>query len=81
MKNRDQYAYPICTTEHTGFTPTYEKIFTTVVDGGLTKREMFAMHAMQGLITAHPNWTPETIAKSAIRRADELLKQLEPKNK
>lgn len=59
---------------------------------GLTKREMFAMAAMQGILssldknanggndTFHVNdgWTEATrIAKDAINCADELLKQLE----
>lgn len=58
---------------------------------GLTKREMFAMAAMQGLIsqasssiessdkyTCNGGWVnPETIALNAVKMANELLKQLE----
>lgn len=85
MSNGDKPAYPVSITEHTGFSPTHEKIYTTNVDGGLTKREMFAMAAMQGLLSGHseyfhgngPVMIPEMVAKHAVEYADALLKQLE----
>lgn len=47
---------------------------------GLTKREVFAMAAMQGIL-ANPSWKDQGntpwIAGVAIVYADELLKQLE----
>jgi hypothetical protein len=69
--------------------PAYPPVRSDLLDkglSGLTKREMFAMAAMQG-ICSKPNddkyhvndgWLyPETVAKCAIEIADELLKQLE----
>ena len=48
---------------------------------GLTKREMFAMAAMQGILASLTNDTddisPENLARSAIRNADALLAELE----
>jgi len=49
------------------------------VTGGLTKRERFAMAAMQGLVS-HDYYNPEDvgyIAENATQAADALLKQLE----
>lgn len=49
---------------------------------GLTKREMFAMAAMQGIM-GNPSANPtgevhfHNIAEDAVKIADELLKQLE----
>lgn len=50
-----------------------------ILEGGLTKREMFAMAAMQGLIAGHPTQVHNQVqgATLAIVWADELLKQLE----
>lgn len=55
---------------------------------GLTKREMFAMAAMQGLVSGYPDsekvnghYIPASsysgMMKEAVELADELLKQLE----
>jgi len=51
---------------------------------GLTKREMFAMHAMQGLLASASDsdgqWTnagPDNVAFEAVAIADALLKELE----
>lgn len=49
---------------------------------GLTKRELFAAMAMQGLLS-NPDelisqWDEETVAVSAKRHADALLAALEP---
>jgi hypothetical protein len=45
---------------------------------GLTKREMFAMAAMQGML-ANPKWefSQAYAAVAALAEADELIKQLE----
>lgn len=76
MKNGDQLAYPVSESQHTGFSPTHEKIYTTVVSGGFTKREVFAMAAMQGII-ANSGGGPPDVAHRAVVMADELLKALE----
>lgn len=51
---------------------------------GVTKREMFAMHAMQGLLSSASDsngiWTnegPELVANEAVRFADALLAELD----
>lgn len=48
---------------------------------GLTKREMFVMAAMQGILASLTNDTddisPENLARSAVRNADALLAELE----
>jgi|TARA_R100000027_G_scaffold67691_1_gene67819 hypothetical protein len=52
---------------------------------GLTKREQFAMAAMQGILS-NPYWneygeyTPDAVSKSATEYADALLEQLENQN-
>jgi hypothetical protein len=75
MKNSDKPAYPVL-----------DKLITEGVDqglelkhAGLTKREMFAMAAMQGVTMRHnvEHMFPHEIAKRAIEIADETLKQLE----
>jgi hypothetical protein len=85
MNNGDKPAYPVeCqygegkitgvrTGEYSGMSP------------GLTKREMFAMAAMQGLLAGHseyfhgngPVMVPVEVVKYAVIYADELLKQLD----
>ena len=52
---------------------------------GLTKREMFAIHAMQGLLTAHEpdgTWAHDSCiaAITAVEYADALLAELEKTN-
>ena len=49
---------------------------------GLTKREYFAGLAMQGLLAnqAFHRLDSKQVAELSIRRADELLKQLEKQN-
>ena len=77
MKNADMPAMPTPTeggvTAH-NTEPTY----------GLTKREMFAMHAMQGLLSSSSDsdgiWTnegPSFIASEAVAFADALLAELD----
>lgn len=51
---------------------------------GLTKREMFAMHAMQGLVISdrfsNEQDAVEVMAKWSVQCADALLKELENDN-
>ena len=46
---------------------------------GLTKREMFAMHAMQGLLANSTEWTGVhyELSREAVDIADAILAQLE----
>lgn len=44
----------------------------TTESKGLTKREVFAMHAMQGMLASSPLFYPSR----AVEYADELLKEL-----
>lgn len=46
---------------------------------GLTKRELFAAMAMQGLVGASIVFTPKDAAIRAVKCADYLLGALEPK--
>jgi hypothetical protein len=83
MSNADQPAYPVeVYGDGTG-------IQTGEMSGmatGLSKREMFAMAAMQGLLSnpvyhnpelRHKMVTVPALAETAIVYADELLKQLD----
>lgn len=73
MKNADMPAMPI---ELNGFGQFAPEAYT-----GLTKREMFAMHAMQGLAgEGAPEWLVTHAPEIAVRIADALLAELE-KNK
>lgn len=48
---------------------------------GLTKREMFAIHAMQGLCTHSGDYhLPEHLARDAVMYADAVLAELEKSN-
>lgn len=73
MKNADLPAMPIIDDEIS----TYEK----EIHFGLTKREMFAMHAMQAWIQHHGSrgdygFSEKEAAQSALRCADALLEEL-----
>jgi len=48
-----------------------------VVSHVLTKREAFAMAAMQGLCATGGHYTPQHLAQDAVARADALLAALE----
>jgi hypothetical protein len=80
MNNGDKPAYPVTL----DWDNVQKKVITTTVKPGLSKREMFAMAAMQGLC-ANPNVSADKsksdvaqfYASVAIKFADELLKQLE----
>lgn len=70
MKNADKPAYPCESVIYQE-----GKSNKLVSYDGLTKREMFAMAAMQGLCSAFSD-TAE-IAERAVKVADQLLKELE----
>lgn len=78
IKNADMPAMPVCSgsesSQYNGVT--YNKNF---LDGiGLTKREMFAMAAMQGLCSHSGDYhLPEHLAHDALMYADALLAALE----
>lgn len=77
MKNGDLPAGPITATEIAYRTIKKEGIEDYVmVYGGLSKREAFAVMAMQGL-TAQGEKNPEGAAALSIDMADALLKALE----
>ena len=72
MNNADQKA----------FGSTYQVGEILTVEGGLTKREIFAMHFHAALLTATDadgGWSGQGVgaAKSAVAEADALLKELE----
>ena len=70
MTNADMPAMPI---ELNGFRKCAQESYT-----GLTKREMFAMAAMQGICAnSSDRYTYEQLAGHAVAHADALLKQLE----
>ena len=49
-----------------------------VIESGLTKRETFAMAAMQGILShSFGRGNPEECAIAALQNADALLKELE----
>ncbi len=80
MKNGDRLAMPI---EINGF-----RKYAPEAHGGMTKREMIAMHAMSSYIGGIVGWTdgldggsvqlmPQEAATEAVRYADALLEELE----
>lgn len=75
MNNGDKPAYPI-SEEETNRVDALVNIYF-----GLTKREMFAAMAMQGMASYHGTQgmgnTCSSTAERAIELADELLKQLQ----
>ena len=46
------------------------------VAGGLTKRELIAAMAMQGLLAGHPIYDPNGVARTAVAYADALIERL-----
>lgn len=82
MKNADMPAAP----NHNGDAMTLRSASRLVASGGMTKREMFAMAAMQGLIASNmlevsdfetaKEWC-EWTADAAVKHADALLSRLE----
>lgn len=78
MYNADKLAYPshYALDQTEGVKETDPR--TRVSGGGLTKRERFAMAAMQGLLAGDKKRLPgETVVKQAVYEADALLKELE----
>lgn len=70
MKNGDQPAYPLDPGKQPG------------LNAGLTKRELIAAMAMQGILSnsiSQESMMPQDAAYRAILCADELIKQLEQK--
>ena len=78
MKNADMPASPII-----GDWENFKEFIDQIKGGcnyGLTKREMFAMHAMQGLCANSipgSHSTPNNLTREAIEYADTLLAALE----
>ena len=73
MKNGDKSAMPNQALGPDGL-PTHEPEF------GLTKREMMAMAAMQGILSSltEEDWlSTNELARCAVRNADALLAELE----
>lgn len=70
MTNGNKPAYPT----HGG---DGDDVRNQIIAGGLTKREMFAMAAMQGIL-ANPNWkfSEAYAAEAAIAEADQILEAL-----
>jgi hypothetical protein len=59
-----------------GNDPAYPCDIGPYMRNGLTKREAFAMAAMQGFIACRNNWDAEQIAAASIEQADALLAEL-----
>lgn len=70
IKNRDEPAHPMLTVERDAQGRTLP---------GLTKREYFAIRALQGLLSK-PHTKPEFAARDAVKAADDLLEALENAN-
>ena len=72
IKNGDKLAFPV---EFSGFNQ-----FPPEIHCGLSKREMFAMAAMQGILASLSDdcdITPKLLAECSVRDADALLAELE----
>ena len=81
MKNSDMPAMPQSASEN-GYGCNYGNEPGQVVQG-LTKREMFAMHAMQGILAntandeiGYTNWA-SNLAEHATKAADAILAELD----
>ena len=77
MSRGDEPAYPTITIEPV---PPGERGYPKkVLRGGLTKRERFAMVAMQGMVGGIPlcDQDPSLIAECAYRQADAMLAEME----
>lgn len=62
----DSFAYPIA----------YDDNDVNMVYGGLTKRELFAAMAMQGLQTWPDDLSQQKLSKWAVNQADALIAEL-----
>lgn len=80
MNNKYLPAFPVeCTYTEDGEIKGLQTGNTTGWQLGLTKREIIAMHALQGLL-ANPDFTYDSVdnfAQDAVLHADALLKELE----
>ena len=79
MKNGEKPAYPQSFAGDMlhGMLTSSEK---NAANAGMSKREMFAMAAMQGILSNDgwpDNGSPQNVANAAVCFADELLKLLE----
>lgn len=77
VKNGDMPAMPLALDWDTN---EYNRTIVNDCYEGLTKREMIAMHAMQGELAGSANHSrpdPEDVAHFAVKCADALLKELE----
>lgn len=81
MKNADLPAMPLTGDAYTDFSSHLNKGHGFEPEClGLTKREMFAMAAMQGLCAnsiAGPHHAPDFLSKEAVMHADALLAELD----
>jgi len=79
MKNGDKPANPIVNSE--GFCTELNNISVKKDATGMSKREMFAMAAMQGLLPIIHRYNPsdamELLCADAVEMADALLAELE----
>ncbi len=57
-------------------TPAYPSALNTAYTRGLSKRELIAAMALQGLIARLGGWTYENASAKAVDYADALLKEL-----
>jgi hypothetical protein len=79
MKNSDMPAMPQSSTSD-GYPCNYTDYGGVGIPTGLTKREMMAMHMMQGLVSAwgqHDVTSSDELASDAVMMADSLLAELE----
>lgn len=78
MKNARQPAYPTEVSFHEGgMQEVYQTSDFTGIYPGLTKRELIAAMAMQGMLSASADRGEAYVAERSIAFADYLLKQLE----
>ncbi len=78
MKNADMPAMPVHDVVETCSADGNEGPFLLTREyTGLTKRQMFAMVAMQGILTRSANTDRSAIARYAVEYADALLAELE----
>ena len=82
MKNADIPAMPQSATSE-GYSCDYYDYGGPGIPTGLTKREMMAMHALQGLLAAPDLNTiePDAVAGTAIAYVDALLAELDRTSK
>ncbi len=72
MENSKQSAFPVISEEK----DKYDSPFDDIKSYGLTKRELFAAMAMQGILAGGSNERSTMIVQAAIVCADDFLTQL-----